>query len=109
MTWIIALVSLVIMCSKFIELSNAIKVSVFTVFIGYLSILIAYVVTVIFNISSVREASAEMSLNEIVIPLVYPFIVLKGWVFIMFLVSFTILFNVIASLLLSHWSKGAGS
>jgi len=101
-TWIIALVSLLFMCSKFIELSNAIKVSVFAVAIGYFSVLIAYVVAVMFDILSVREIHTEISFNEMIIPLVYPFIILKGWAFIMLLVSFTLLFNVVVSLLFSY-------
>jgi hypothetical protein len=61
--------------------------------ICYLSAVLAYVFAVVLDVSSIGGTHKPISFDELTIPVVFPFIVLKGWMFEVLFIPFVLLLN----------------
>jgi hypothetical protein len=91
--WVLSLTMLLLVSLKFMRQLNNLKIGVLGASIGYFSVVIAHFFAVVLDVSNIRNLHMPISLGELAIPLIFPFIVLKGWIFSVLFVTFALLLN----------------
>ena len=91
--WVMSVVMLLCISFKLIGAPTVLKVIILGVAVGYLSSVIAHVFAVVLDVSNIRFAHMQISVDEFVIPLLTPFIVFKGWLFSVLFIPAALLLN----------------
>jgi hypothetical protein len=92
-SWVLSVVTLLFASFKMMEQPTVLKIIMLGIFIGYLSVVLAHVFAVVLDVSNIRGVHKSISIDELVIPLVFPFIVLRGWMFSVLFIPFVLLLN----------------
>lgn len=91
--WVLSVVGLLLLSFRLIGSPTALKTIILGVSIGYLSVVLAHVFAVVLDVTNIRIVHKPLSGNEFVIPLVFPFFVLKGWMFSVLFIPLAFLLN----------------
>jgi hypothetical protein len=79
--WCISIIGLIMPLHYIFRFYDIRKLLIVTLFVSYISTVLAYTLAVVFDVSGIRELH-YLNLNDaFVISLVFPFFVLRGWVF----------------------------
>lgn len=91
--WVLSVTGLLLASFKLLRQPTALKIIMLGSAIGYLSVVLAHVFAVVLDVSNIHGVHRSTSIDELVIPLVFPFIVLKGWMFSALFIPFVLLLN----------------
>lgn len=80
-SWVLSVMGLLLISFKLKFQPSKLRVGILGIGIGYLSVVFAFVFAVALDISGIRQTHQPMTIDEFVIPLVFPFFALKGWIF----------------------------
>lgn len=79
--WGLSVIGLLLISFKMKRQPSKLKTVILGVGIGYLSVVSAFVFAVVLDVSGIRQTHQPMTIDEFVIPLIFPFFALKGWIF----------------------------
>lgn len=80
-SWGLSVIGLLLISFKLKHQPSKFRTVILGVGIGYLSVVSAFVFAVVLDVSGIRPTHQPMTIDTFVIPLVFPFFALKGWVF----------------------------
>ena len=91
--WVLLVIGLLFLSFKLIGSPTALKIIVMGIAIGYLAGVLAHIFAVLLDVSNIRAVSPPISVDALVVPFIFPFLLLKGWVFSLFFILFALLLN----------------
>jgi hypothetical protein len=91
--WVGGVFGLLVICTKLISQLSGIALSILGSAIGYASGLMAFVLVVSFDVLRIGHIHSSYGALEVLVPLYYPFLALKGWLYCLLFSGFTSLFG----------------
>lgn len=91
--WVLLVIGLLFLAFKLVGSPTALRVIVMGVVIGYFSGVLAHIFAVFLDVSNIRAVSPPISFDALIVPFIFPFLLLKGWVFSLFFILFAFLLN----------------
>jgi hypothetical protein len=100
--WGLFLIGLILISFRVKNQPSKLKTVILAVGIGYLSVVLAFVFAVVLDVFGIRQIHQPINIDTFVIPLIFPFFALKGWIFS---ALFTTLIFLLARVADNQWNQ----
>lgn len=91
--WGFVILVLLLVTFKLVKVLNNLKIIVLGLTVGYLSSVLAHIIAIVLDVSSIRTAHSLLPMEGLVVPLIFPFFILRGWVFSAVFIAIALLLN----------------
>lgn len=104
--WIVAVYGLLILALKMVGKHGILNTVLVALTVGYLSTLFAYVLAVVLDVHGIREIHKYNLVETVMVSLVFPFFVLRGWLFCVLFALTSVAFHAMKRETSEHSGRG---